>query len=68
MITHQEDLYSSQYVHGSSEGCSQVETDSYSPPKLSTQGTRDHEVRPSGYNREQNRLNMDEIGQNRLTV
>lgn len=34
VFTHQQNLYSTQDVHGASKGCAQVETETYSSTKL----------------------------------
>ena len=44
MVTYQQNLYGAQYVHGSSEGGSQVETETHCSSELWTQRSGDHIV------------------------
>lgn len=47
--SYQQNLYGAQYVHRSSEGGSQIETETHSPSKLRTQRSGDHVVRATGF-------------------
>ena len=55
-VSHQEELNGPQDVHGSSEGCPQVETDPHCSPELRAQGAGYHVVGASSYTQTQTML------------
>lgn len=55
-VTYQQNLYGAQYVHGSSEGGSEVETETHRSSELWTQWSGDHVVRATGFGDSKSRL------------